>query len=487
MSWITIAWTATITTCLLLAGIYLSVWYRRTEKRATLGIVLSLVGIAGIALVELLLMRSESRHQAFLLLNWANLAVLLTMAGLIGFVYFTLREKNLWVAVSALLLRLLSAVIVGLAGWPQGPEAERPLPVIQFLGEAVSYVAAPTFSSWWFLNEVGNLLFLLFILDASVRSWRHGDVEQKRASMLIGGSILLFTLLSVSLGFLVNHQIIRAPYLVSAPFFLVVLVLIHELSRQLALDARSRELAERKTAEMRNRLQQTERSTLLGHLSSTLVHELGQPLGAILRNTETAELLLKQEQPDAGELRALIRDIRRDNRRATEIIRRMRSLFDRRKVSLGTVNLVRLVEDTVTLLREELHRKGVSLEIGIPPSLPHIEGDELLLQQVLFNLISNALEHLPAHGGGRIRIRTDRGPGATVELSVSDNGTGIPEEVRECLFKPFCTGRKDGMGIGLAIASTIMEAHRGRLWLTEEEKGWTTFRLSLPAHEPGIS
>ena len=109
-------------------------WYRRPGKRATLGIVLALAGIPGIAIIELLLMHADDRQQAFVLFNWANLAVLLILLGLIGFVNCTLRRKNLWIAAAAVLLRLAGAVLVALAGGPQDYEAQLPLPVIRFLG-----------------------------------------------------------------------------------------------------------------------------------------------------------------------------------------------------------------------------------------------------------------------------------------------------------------------------------------------------------------
>jgi len=477
MSWTTAIWSATIATCLTLVVIHLAIWYRQRQRKALLYMALTLAGVAGIALVEFLLMRAGDSHTARLLFNWANLWVLVIMVGLVGFLRFTYGIGSPTLAAGAIGLRAVAALLVLADALGRAGGTASPLPTIPFLGETVHFIPAPQVASTWYLNEVGNFLFFLFILHAILTMWRGGRPKERASALRLGAGILFFTLAAASLSFLINHGILQSPYLVSLPFLPVVMVLILELARQQAEDARSKEITLAEMVRLRHRLHQADRVSLLGHLSSALVHELGQPLGAILRNAEAAELLL--DRPGGQEqLRQIIQDIRRDDRRAMEVISRMRELFDRRTMERRPVHLLPLAREVVTLLQLELSRKGVEVELRIPSQLPALEGDPVLLQQVLLNLLGNALEAMDDRGGW-IRLEAAVTSGG-IEMTLRDNGRGVPPDIRDCLFDPFCTSKKSGMGIGLAISRTIVEAHGGRIWLGREAGPGATFHLLFP-------
>jgi signal transduction histidine kinase len=476
MSWLTAIWSVSVTACLMLATIHLALWYRHPARSASLGLAIALTGVAGIAVLELLLMRAGTDGAALQVLRWANVAVLVTLTGLIGFVRLRFKLGNLWLASGTILLRLVSTIAVFAV---ELPLQDSTLPTMQFLGEQISVVSALSLTPWWRLNEFSNLLFLLFMLEASYRLWRSGEPDKRSSALLVGGSIMAFTGFAAGMSWAIDHQLIRSPYLVSLPFLLVVAVLIYELNRQIAREISAREMVERELDELRARLARTERTFLLGQLSTVLVHELGQPLGAILRNTENAELLLRKPANDTTELLAVVEEIRRDDLRATTIITRMRALLDRRTVAFQAVILTPLLREVVALLRRDLESSRVRLELAPDTGLPPVKGEPALLQQVLMNLLSNSLEAMRTASGGVISITATSSEDA-VELCISDDGPGVPDRIRSCLFEPFCSGRAKGTGIGLAIARTIIEAHQGRIWLDNQSESGATFRIRLP-------
>jgi signal transduction histidine kinase len=476
MSWLTAIWSASVTACLLLAVMHLALWHRHPARKASLGLAIALLGVAGIAVIEILLMRAGTAGAAYQVLRWANLAVLVIILGLIGFVRHRFSLGNLWLAGGSLLLRLVATIVVFAGGQPR-PDIT--LPTMEFLGEQISLVSALSLTPWWRLNELSNLLFLLFMLAASYRLWRSGEPDKRRSALLMGGSIAAFTTFAAGMSWAIDHQLIRFPYLVSLPFLLVIAVLIYELNREITREINARQTAERELDELRTRLARSERDSLLGQFSSVLVHELGQPLGTILRNTESAELLLRKPEHDPAELLTVVEEIRRDNLRASAIISRMRDLFDRRPVAFQAVALAPLCREVAALLRRDLESSGVRLELALDTDLPAVKADPVLLQQVLMNLLTNSLAAMGAMPGGSICI-TATPVKEAVELRVSDNGSGVPTNVRSCLFEPFCSGRAGGTGIGLAIARTIVEAHQGHIWLDNQVTGGATFRIRLP-------
>ena len=228
------------------------------------------------------------------------------------------------------------------------------------------------------------------------------------------------------------------------------------------------------------------RVSTMGQLVSSLAHELNQPLGAILRNAEAAELILEDPSPDLEEVRAILADIRKDDQRAGEVIDRVRGLLKRREVKRGLLDLNLLAREIFTLLRPDAEMRRVQLALETNASLPPVQGDRVQLQQVLLNLLLNAMdavnENPPANRLVTLRVQPMN---ATVEMSVSDNGPGIAADRLPHLFEPFFTSKPNGLGMGLAISRSIIEAHGGRLWANNEPTGGAKFTFTLPVSEEG--
>jgi C4-dicarboxylate-specific signal transduction histidine kinase len=250
----------------------------------------------------------------------------------------------------------------------------------------------------------------------------------------------------------------------------------------LLVQLRQRRRAEVEIQRQRMELAHVARVSTLGQLASALTHELNQPLGAILRNAEAAEIFLQRDQPNLEEIRAILADIRRDDRRAGDVIDRMKTLFKRRNLVSSRLDLRNLVEDTVALARADAEARQMQITVQLPPQLPAVYGDRVHLQQVLLNLILNGMDAMNATPRleRRLTVRVSEATDGNLLVAVSDCGTGIaPEEIIR-VFEPFFTTKPDGMGMGLAISRTIIEAHGGEIRAANNALGGATFAFTLP-------
>jgi C4-dicarboxylate-specific signal transduction histidine kinase len=226
------------------------------------------------------------------------------------------------------------------------------------------------------------------------------------------------------------------------------------------------------------------RVSMMGQLASALAHEINQPLGAILRNAEAAEIFLKSDNPDLEEIRAIVADIRADDQRAGRVIERMRALLKRR--DLGETQLLdvsELVNNVASLARPDAASRRVKLEVDVPADLPLVRGDRVHLQQVLLNLILNGMDALQGDSreDRRVTVSACADGAQAVEVAVSDTGVGIAADKLANIFEPFYTTKSNGLGMGLPISRTIIEAHGGRLWADNNDRGGATFRFTLKA------
>jgi two-component system, LuxR family, sensor kinase FixL len=236
---------------------------------------------------------------------------------------------------------------------------------------------------------------------------------------------------------------------------------------------------------LRQEIAHVGRVSVVGQLATALAHEINQPLGAILRNAEAAAMFLQQDAPDLEEIRAILDDIRKDDQRAGAVIDRMRSLLRRQEVETRPLEVDELFGDVAALLRPEAVARKVKLAVGIQGHVPRVAGDRIHLQQVLLNLVSNGMDAIDASGRtGRNIVVTARDAGMQcVEIAVSDSGGGIQADHAANLFQPFFTTKPEGMGMGLAISRTIIEAHGGRLWAENVENGGARFLFTVPTAE----
>ena len=244
---------------------------------------------------------------------------------------------------------------------------------------------------------------------------------------------------------------------------------------------RRRQLAEVQSRQRMAELAHVNRFSTAGELTASIAHEINQPLGSILANAETAKEILKSPRPDIAELNEIVDDILHDDRRATEVIRRMRSLLKKAPFEQKQFDLNEVVQETIRFLSSlAVGRKFELVSVITPEALPVI-GDRIQLQQVILNLVVNGIDAMRDTPSQNriISIRTSRVDNFA-QLSVSDRGSGIPDEKLNAVFEPFFTSKAEGMGMGLSIARTIIEAHNGVISAKNRDHGDAPFRIRLP-------
>lgn len=226
------------------------------------------------------------------------------------------------------------------------------------------------------------------------------------------------------------------------------------------------------------------RLALAGELTASIAHEIAQPLSAILNNVETAELILKQASiaADGETLCAILADIKRDDLRANEVINRLRALLRKRELKLEPMDINPLVSSAVMLIRADAGRRLVQLRTELEPDLPPVAADPVHLQQVVLNLLVNAMDAMSktAPPARCLQVRTRLRAGSAVEITVTDNGHGIDPAHAGRLFESFFTTKEGGMGLGLSIARSIVQAHGGTIWAERARGGGSMFAFRLP-------
>ena len=255
----------------------------------------------------------------------------------------------------------------------------------------------------------------------------------------------------------------------------------HKLLRGVLLDTTHRRQLEQDAAQQRNELAHLSRVATLGELSGSLAHEINQPLMGILSNAQAAQRFLAGDNPNLVEVREILADIVEDDKRAGEVIRRLRALLKKGEVQQGPLDINIVVDDVLRLTRNDLMNRDVSATTEQASDLPPVLGDRIQIQQVLLNLVVNAcdaMEGIP--NSRRVHIRTRRANGVGVEVSVSDHGGGIPAADLDRIFQPFVSTKKHGMGLGLSVCRTIVLAHGGALWAENNSGPGATVRFTLP-------
>ena len=264
--------------------------------------------------------------------------------------------------------------------------------------------------------------------------------------------------------------------------FITAIVLIQAgLISILLREHRRRRLAEVEARQRMAELARVNRFSTAGELTASIAHEINQPLGSILTNAETAQAILKSPNPDIAELDEIVGDIVRDDRRASEVIRRLRSLLTKAPFELKILDLSDVAREAVEFLSALAVARKVELTSLITQNTLPILGDRIQLQQVILNLVVNGIDAMTDTPDENriISIRTSR-IDRFAELSVSDRGSGIAEDKLKEIFEPFFTSKADGMGMGLSIARTITEAHNGVTSARNWDHGGASFRIRLP-------
>jgi PAS domain S-box-containing protein len=247
-------------------------------------------------------------------------------------------------------------------------------------------------------------------------------------------------------------------------------------------DVTARKQAELAVQQQRQLLTHLTRVATLGELSGALAHELNQPLTAILSNAQAALRFLAREPVDLAELREILQDIADEDRRAGEVIRRLRALLRRGETPGQPLDVNELTSDVLRLAHSELIAHGVTVTAQLTPELPRVAGDRVALQQVLLNLIVNACDamRLDEPDQRQLTVTTALDGEGAVRVAIVDRGAGIPADGIERVFEPFFTTKEHGLGLGLMICRSIIVAHGGRLWATNNPDRGATFTFTLP-------
>jgi signal transduction histidine kinase len=247
-------------------------------------------------------------------------------------------------------------------------------------------------------------------------------------------------------------------------------------------NALARKQVELEAQRLRQAMAHIGRVSAMGELTASLAHELNQPLTAILNNAQVAQRFLAADPVDVGEIREILDDIVADDKRAADVIRRLRLLLKKGDLEYVSLDVNDVVNEVARLVMSDAAIRNVSMRVEPAPGLPRVRGDRVQLQQVVLNLVLNGLDATsePGPGDQSLVIRTFTDGAAVVGVAVRDAGPGIPEKDAERIFEPLYTTKADGIGMGLAIARTIVDAHGGRLTAANNQKGGATFQFTLP-------
>jgi signal transduction histidine kinase len=246
-------------------------------------------------------------------------------------------------------------------------------------------------------------------------------------------------------------------------------------------ERRRRRLAEVESRQRLAELAHLNRYSALGELTTSIAHEINQPLGSILTNAETAELMLKGSSPNLDEVGEILADIRRDDQRASEVIRRLHSVLKKTPFEMRYIDLNETVRQVIGFVTAVAHGRDIALKCSTTSADLNVKGDAVQLQQVFFNLIINAMDAISEAEAKKREVSvTTSLSGASAEIRISDTGPGIATGDLKNVFEPFFTTKPQGMGMGLAIARTIVEAHHGQISAENQSSGGALFTIRIP-------
>jgi PAS domain S-box-containing protein len=252
----------------------------------------------------------------------------------------------------------------------------------------------------------------------------------------------------------------------------------------ISIDITERKQAELDAQQDRAELSHLSRVALIGEMSTSIAHELNQPLAGILSNAAAGQRFIEQGDVNLSEIRELLGDIIADGRRASDVMRGIRGMVKKGQVARRPVDLNEVVMDAVRMVSPDAVLRSCQVETSLDASLRAIEGDPVQLQQVLLNLVINAFDAMrdTPFSNRKVVIATQSNGDATVHTSVRDYGAGISEEMRDRLFDPFFTTKSEGLGMGLAIVRSIVESHGGTITIENADGGGARFGFVLPVN-----
>jgi C4-dicarboxylate-specific signal transduction histidine kinase len=256
----------------------------------------------------------------------------------------------------------------------------------------------------------------------------------------------------------------------------------------LLTDIDDRKRAEEELRNSQSELARVTRVMTMGQLTASIAHEVNQPLSGIITNAGTCLRMLDANPPNVEGAREATRRTIRDGHRASDVITRLRTLYSKKEPAVEPTDINEVAREVTALSSTEIQRNGVTLRQEFADDLPRALGDRIQLQQVILNLLRNAVDAMSSIDDRpkELLVRTER-DGDQVRLSVKDSGVGLTPQAADKMFEAFYTTKTDGMGIGLSISRSIIEAHQGRLWATGNDGPGSTFSFSIPCRREGLA
>jgi two-component system sensor kinase FixL len=606
MNWVQIAWIMMSAGSLTLGVIHFLVWLKQRAQYAHLLFFALAVSAAAFGAFEMAMMRAQSPAGYAATLRWAHVPLAMVVLSTVWFVHFYFETGRLWLAYATSGVRLLALGLNFMTGVNINFREVSSLDQLRLWGGAVVSGPVGVANPWGIVPQIGNVLLVAFVVDASITLWRRGGPDAHRRAALVGGSLVGFITAVAGFAALITLGLVHAPTIVMPGVFIVVLAMGYELgwdviaAAQLAAQLRASELRfravveavpsaillvddkgmitlansqaeivfgypraeliakpvemliperfrvphvglrhdyardararmmgtgrelfacrkdggeipvevalnpmpaerrlfvlvsvvditertniERATARQRDEIAHLSRVAMLGELSGSLAHELNQPLTAILSNAQAAQRFLAQSPPRVDKLAEILADIVKSDHRAGSVIQRLRSLLRKEEAQRHPLNLNDVVEESLRLMRSDLLNRRVMVSTDLAETLPAVSGDRNQLQQVMMNLVINGCDAMDGQEvDRRLLAQTRTTADGGVEVSVADRGSGIPLADLERIFEPFMTTKLQGLGLGLAICRSIVEAHGGRLWATNNADRGATLHCELPA------
>ncbi len=468
---LTLLWSMCAAAFFMLGMIQVITWYQRHWQFAYL-LSFSMAAAASVnALFELSMMftTDAERYQVFFTLH--TICVFFVLISLILFIRSYLGAGSNWILVA--IITLWSIELLGLALSPEGPMFLEILEIVRaetFWGETFNLARFET-SPLKYATDAASVLVLIYLMQSTLLAWRKG-IRQR--ALVVGGGAVLFIMIAGIHTPLVDAGVVRTPYMISFAFLAIVAALTFQFISEAERDRKDLQ-------RMRREMERLTRIGLLGEVAAGIAHELTQPLTAILSNAQAARRFLALENPDLDEVRDIVDDIIDDDKRAGSVIHGLRAMFNRDETLPGAARVNDAIRLVSKILTGELRTNNVKLETELAQNLPAVIGDEIQIQQVLMNLMLNAMQAMSEtlDHARRIVVRTVPADGEVL-ISVADTGPGISADALPRLFEPFYTMRQDGLGVGLAICSRIVERHGGRIWAETNSDVGAIFKFTLP-------
>lgn len=474
MSPLVIAWSMCASVSTMLGLMHLLFWFRNRKVAAYLLSAIMGFSAAVSAMLELAMMTTDSLAIYNVLSRWGNLAVFMILISMVWFIDQYFRTGRRWLAILITTLWGLGLVFNFIS-----PGSLTFYQVLELKRESIFWGEPFTtpvgeINQWKLLADVASFLILVYIVDATVRLWSQRGSEK---AWIVGGAIVIFILIAGIHTPMVDAGLVSTPYMISFSY----LAIVFALSYQVVMDAVRGVRYKLELQQARRRLDQYGRADLLGEYSVMLSHELNQPLTAILSNAQAAQRYLDSDLPDMKEIRDILKDIIRDDKRATETISRLRDMLKNDGIVRERFDLNASIREVIDMLRGEFIENGFQIAEKYASGPVLVYAGRLEIQLVMLNLITNAVKAMKetTNRQRRLSVSTHFNNDA-VQVEVEDSGPGISSELRQSLFDRFVSNRKDDLGLGLYICRRIVESLGGRILAENTEAGGAVFSFTIP-------